>query len=76
MFGSGIWDPLKKLNDVEWQAVKVEGYFQPYLQLSNLLRKIDGDVIYASKPLFTSYIIGLIKKLINQQPCARSGGFL
>jgi glycosyltransferase involved in cell wall biosynthesis len=33
-----------------------------------LLKIIDGDVIYASKPLLTSFGIGLIKKRITRKP--------
>jgi len=42
--------------------------FKPYWQITELAKKIDGDVVYASKPLFTSLGLGLIKKLFNNKP--------
>jgi glycosyltransferase involved in cell wall biosynthesis len=61
IFGDGIWKPFRKLTDVEYKFVKVEGKLFPYLKLQELARKISGDIIYASKPLFTSFLIGLME---------------
>jgi len=61
IFGDGIWKPFRKLTDVEYKFVKVKGKLFPYLKLQELARKISGDIIYASKPLFTSFLIGLME---------------
>jgi glycosyltransferase involved in cell wall biosynthesis len=61
IFGDGIWKPFRKLTDVEYKFVKVKGELFPYLKLQELARKISGDIIYASKPLFTSFLIGLME---------------
>ena len=61
IFGDGIWKPFRKLTDVEYKFVKVKGKLFPYLELQELARKISGDIIYASKPLFTSFLIGLME---------------
>jgi glycosyltransferase involved in cell wall biosynthesis len=68
LFGDGIWEPLAKLGDMEYKFVKLEGRFKPHWQLKRLLKEITGDVIYASKPLFTSFGIGLLKKLAGRKP--------
>ncbi len=47
---------------------KISGLFKPYWQIKELAKKIDGDVIYASKPLFTSFGVGLLKKLSDSKP--------
>lgn len=39
-----------------------------YWQIKGLAKKIDRDVVYASKPLFASLGLGLIKKLFNNKP--------
>jgi len=66
---TGIWPPLANDNSIEIEPIKVSnGGFKKYLQLRKLLEAIDGDVIYASKPLFTSYGIGLLKKIQDKTP--------
>lgn len=68
IFGEGIWPPVINDKTIKYKSVKISGRFRPYLQISQLAKKIDGDVIYASKPLFTSFGIGLIKKLLHTKP--------
>ena len=68
IFGDRIWEPLAKLDDIEYKFVKVRGKLKPYWQLKKLLNEITGDVIYATKPLFTSFGIGLLKKLSSKKP--------
>ncbi len=60
MFGSGIWEPVQS----DFSYTSVRGRFFPKFipQIYKMLRKIKGDVIYASKPLFSSFTVGLIKK--------------
>ena len=60
IFGDGIWEPLSNSTDVNYKFVKVKSKVFTFLQLKELLGKISGDVIYVSKPLFTSFFIGLI----------------
>ncbi|RKY72369.1 MAG: glycosyl transferase [Candidatus Latescibacterota bacterium] len=68
IFGDGIWEPVADLGDLEYKSIKIGRIPKSYWQVKNLLKKIDGDVIYASKPLFTSFGLGLIKKLSNGRP--------
>ena len=62
IFGNEIWKPVAEDKGVSYKGVKMKGIFKPYCRFGELLEKIDGDVIYAHKPLFTSFGIGLIKK--------------
>jgi glycosyltransferase involved in cell wall biosynthesis len=68
MFGGSIWEPLAKLGDMEYKFIKLEGRFKPYWQLKELFKIISGNVIYASKPLFFSFGIGLLEKLHSRRP--------
>jgi len=68
MFGEGIWEPVAYDKSIIYKSVKVSGRFKPYWQIGELIRKIDGDVIYASKPLFSSFGIGLLKKVLKKKP--------
>jgi glycosyltransferase involved in cell wall biosynthesis len=67
-FGDGIWEPVADDKSITYKSVKIRGRFKPYWQIRELAKKIDGDVVYASKPLFTSFGIGLLKKLFNNKP--------
>ena len=68
IFGEGIWEPVASDVGIAYKSVKICGKFKPYFQIMKLLNKIDGDVIYASKPLFTSFGIGLLKKVFKKKP--------
>ena len=68
MFGDEIWGPVVNDKSIIYKFVKISGRFKPYWQISKLVKKIDGDVIYASKPLFTSFGIGLVKKVLKKKP--------
>ena len=68
VFGEKIWDPVKDDTTIVYRSVNFSKGFRQLLQLRDLYRKIDGDVIYAGKPLFTSFGIGLIKKFFTRKP--------
>jgi glycosyltransferase involved in cell wall biosynthesis len=68
IFGNGIWEPVADDKSITYKSVKIGGRFKPYLQIRELTKKIDGDIIYASKPLFTSFGIGLLIKVIQKKP--------
>lgn len=68
IFGNGIWGPVADDKCITYKSVEMGGRFKPYLQIRELARKIDGDVIYASKPVFTSFGIGLFIKVIQKKP--------
>ena len=68
IFDTGIWQPVADDKSITYKSVKLYGRFKPYWKLKELTEKIDGDVIYASKPLFTSFGIGLLEKINNKKP--------
>ncbi len=68
VLGSGIWGPIADLDDVKLRFVKVGKAPISYWQLKKLLGEVTGDIVYASKPLFTSFGIGLLKKLSDKKP--------
>lgn len=68
IFGDGIWQPVADDDSITYESVKVCGRFEHYRLLRELTRRITGDVIYASKPLFWSFHVGLLKKLLSKKP--------
>ena len=68
IFGDGVWSPVADDKSIEYKSVKIYGSLKPYGQIKKLVKKITGDVIYASKPVFSSFGVGLLKKLINNTP--------
>jgi glycosyltransferase involved in cell wall biosynthesis len=68
VFGEGIWEPVADDKSIEYKSVKISGRFKPYWQIRELAKEIDGDIIYASKPLFTSFGVGLLKKMFDSKP--------
>lgn len=68
IFGSEVWKPLQGLHNINYRTIRIKGRFKPYIQLWQLSEMITGDVIYASKPLLSSYGVGLVHKLLHRKP--------
>lgn len=68
VLGDGIWAPLASVDDVEYRSVRPERMPRGCWQLARLRAQLDGDVTYASKPLLTSFGIGLLKKVADKTP--------
>ena len=68
LFGKGIWSALAHDTSVPYHFIKLKGLVAPYRQLSALSRQISGDVVYASKPLVTSFGVGILKKIREHTP--------
>jgi len=67
-FGNEIWRPLAEDNTLILKSVN-GAYFPKFLfKMPKLLNFITGDVIYVSKPIFSSFDIGLLKKAISSRP--------
>jgi len=66
VFGEGIWKPLADACDFNVKMVK--GYANGHFELRKMLKMISGDVIYASKPLISSFGVALIKKFRTGKP--------
>ena len=58
-----VWKPVR--ND---PLIKYVPLPSRVANIPKILRKINGDIIYAIKPKMTSYGYGLIKKLISKKP--------
>lgn len=61
-YKGGIWKPLRDDVGIEIKYEIMSGYLKPYQQLRRLSKLIDGNVLYASKPLSTSYLLALLIK--------------
>jgi glycosyltransferase involved in cell wall biosynthesis len=69
VYGQGIWKPVANDGNVKYKAINIiSGKLKAYRQLWREVKLIDGDVIYASKPLFSSYDVGLMKKWLYGRP--------
>src|SRR5207237_8484274 len=67
LFGEGLWAPLAMARDVPIKSLSVRGPMTNAKVLA-LRNQLDGDVVYASKPRFPSYGVGLIEKLAHRSP--------
>jgi len=68
IWGSSIWAPVADDKNITFRYIKIQRGLKPYWQIRELMKMIDGDVIYASKPLFTSFGVGLLKKNFSKKP--------
>jgi len=57
-----LWMPLSNNAEVECKRIPFAEGSASFKQLKRLMDLIDGDIIYASKPLFTSYLAGLLAR--------------
>lgn len=67
-FGDGIWEPLARVEKLSYKAIEGCPFPRFVPRIKQMLKEITGDVIYASKPLFTSFGIGLLKKFAARRP--------
>lgn len=68
VFGDGIWPPIKDDNSISYKSIKFKNRLSAITKVKKLIYMIDGDVIYVSKPLFTSLFIALLIKLLTKKP--------
>ena len=64
----GMWAPLANDKSVAFKFVNNSNKWKRYWVIRELVKQIDGDIIYASKLLFYSFGVGLIKKFISNKP--------
>jgi glycosyltransferase involved in cell wall biosynthesis len=58
-----IWPPLSKDKGIPIKPVFLKGLVSPYFKMKTILDMADGDILYASKPLLSSFGLGLLKKI-------------
>ncbi len=66
-FGDGVWSPLAG-SDIAHRALPARRYPGFLTDARALLRLVDGDVIYASKPRPTSYGVALAARRQRPRP--------
>jgi len=66
-FSNGIWPPVAA-EPVAFRSVPMGRSPSELLAFRRLADLVDGDVIYASKPLLTSFGIGLVKRITAGRP--------
>lgn len=66
IFESSIWEPVQS----EFSYKGVKGCLFPRFvpEIFKMVKEIKGDAIYAHKPVFSSFTIGLIKKHFGIRP--------
>ena len=67
MFGKEIWSPVAEDRDMEYKPVKLQRNSQFLLNICKIMKKIDGDIVYVSKPMMTSLFPGLLCKLFKRK---------
>lgn len=69
MFGEQVWPPLANVTDVEFIPVRMQ--FRNSVLIMNInkiVRFCNGDILYVSKPLISSFGIGIIVKYLYKIP--------
>jgi len=67
LFGKEIWGPVADDNTIVYKTVRIGTGLKQIFTLRDLYKKIDGDIIYASKPFLASFGMGLIKKFFAKK---------
>lgn len=68
MLGENIWEPLTGEKSIPYRFIKPTGKQAFIKGIKELYKKIDGDIIYTIKPLFSSFFIGMLKKFFTKRP--------
>ncbi|MDD5639031.1 MAG: glycosyltransferase family 4 protein [Candidatus Pacebacteria bacterium] len=68
LFGKEIWRPISNDLSIHLNPININKNFRSVGQFQELYSKIKGDVIYAIKPLFPSFGVGLVKKIFTKKP--------
>ncbi len=67
MFGEDIWLPVADDKDIEYKPLKLKKKSQFLPNIGKLMKKINGDIVYVSKPLMTSFLPGLLCKFLYRK---------
>ncbi len=66
--GEGVWTPLAQDKSVPYHSVELEKGSKSFAQLRKLYKKIDGDILYAQKPVLQTFGVGILKKHFDKVP--------
>lgn len=67
MFGREIWSPIE-LDDMNYRAIPARGFFAFLRSAVSVIDEIDSDVVYAFKPLLSSFGLSLAAKSLPRKP--------
>ncbi len=62
-----IWEPLRN-SDIKMIQLPHRKFPRLFCEIPSILKAIDGDLIYAVKPRFTSFGFGIVKKFFSKTP--------
>jgi glycosyltransferase involved in cell wall biosynthesis len=66
-FEDKIWEPIK--DEYDYRGIKTgQRMYQFPFSVPDILERISGDIVYASKPRTTSYGLGLLATLSRDRP--------
>ncbi len=68
VYGKGIWKPMENIKDIPLVELQRPTSKNRSKFKTDVKEKVDGDIIYASKPLYTSYGVGLLAKRMHKVP--------
>ncbi|NPD90106.1 MAG: glycosyltransferase family 4 protein [Asgard group archaeon] len=68
IYGDGIWKPFENMEDIPLIELPIPKLKNRSKFKSAIRQKINGDLIYASKPLYSSFGVGLIAKKLHKTP--------
>ena len=65
LIGNRLWKPVSDDKTIVYKYIPLSHRFKSLFQLIKVLKMIDGDIVYVSKPMLTSLGIGIIYKIIK-----------
>lgn len=68
LFGDGIWAPVRNDDTIPIKCAPIKGVLKPFVQLSSFAEMADGDVLYANKPVLSSFGVGLLSRIRTGRP--------
>ncbi len=66
VFGDSVWPPLE--NEFDFRMMPGHTFKEFVRLLPKSLNTIGGHVVYAHKPLFTSFGVGLLERVLSMKP--------
>lgn len=63
-----IWSPIENDESLVYKKICIKGKTDAYFKLLKLYRAVDGDIVYALKPLLNSLGVGILIKYTKKKP--------
>jgi glycosyltransferase involved in cell wall biosynthesis len=68
VLGGKLWPPLAEQNEIPYVEIRTPPWPLIYFGLASIPGRINGDIIYVSKPLVTSLTPALLSRLGHSRP--------